>query len=405
MQKIINERGQTVREYTWEEYRQKINRRTHYTGKEDLTNKTLVVKHTWGVGDILYSTPALKALKEKFSGLKIIYVCGYPDVLRENPDVDEVHHWMEVDDLMDFVSERGETWYFLNYDVPLKGGFDYKINLRTKPQLNEYLVSLIKKDPKTLVNQERQFVEQATSIAIPRYKMVALDIYCWHAFVNPEVKSVYYYPTEAELDWAKVFLSRMKALNKTVVILMPNSSTRYKDYPHWKEVIKLLPQNLFWIVMGGNPKQNDPWSGSNVADCRGAFRIRESFALCLEADLTCSSDTGLFYPRAALGRPCVVTYGPHEPEPFLHYFPSARGLRIKKLESTPGMIGMCSVGCYIDTEGCKESGDFAPCLKELKPDEVANTITEVLGSERRDASGSDQPIGESISEIGRKDLR
>jgi hypothetical protein len=160
---------------------------------------------------------------------------------------------------------------------------------------------------------------------------------------------------------------------------MPHSSTHFKDYPHWREVIRLCPQSYFWIVLDSFVR-GSTWEGPNIFDASSAFKIRQAIALCIEADLMCSSDTGFLYPRAARGNPCVVTYGPHDPEPFLHYFPSAHGLRVPKITKTEGMIGQCQVGCYIDTTRCHSNSDFSPCLEELSPQVVADAVRKYIGT-------------------------
>lgn len=378
---IQNDYGQQVRVIEWNDLMLRVSARKPFTGKEDLSGKFLVVRHTWGIGDILYSTPALRGLREKFPDVKIVYITSQPDVLKNNPDVYKILHFAEVDDLLD-MGEILETkeWYLLDYDTPLKGGYDYKINLRPKPQINEYMMSLLKRDPKTLAPQEREFYAQASNAVITRYKMVALNMYVQHAFVKPEKMTVYYYPLPEELSWARNFLDPIRATGKKPIILIPQTSTRFKDYPNWREVIRLLPKNLVWIIMGAHKYQDSDWSQDNVFDCQGAFQLRQSFALCIEADLVCASDTGLFYPRAALGKPVVATYGPHDALPFLHYFPSAHGLRIEKLKQDHGSVkaGQCSVGCYVDNVGCKSADSYSPCLTELAPEVVAAKVEEVI---------------------------
>ena len=382
MKIITNEVGQKVRCYEWDEWNNRLKARKYWKGDADLNGKDLVIRHTWGLGDILYSTPALRGLKERFPDVRIHYICMYPEILDNNPDVFRAYHWSEYENVV--TVELGEAltkeWYFLDYDVPLKGGYDYKIHLRTQPKLNEHLIQLLTKDPKQLSNDERAFVDQASTSVITRYKMVALDMYCLHAFVEPKVKTVYYYPYEHELELARRFMHPMRKSGKKVIALMPYSSSPYKDYPHWRQVIKLLPQNYIWLLMDSRKKEN-PLLGNTVYDCSGAFMLRQAAAIVIEADLCCCSDTGLVYTRLARGGKSVMTYGPHEPQPFLHYFqPQAHGLRIPKLEHTKGMEGMCSVGCYIDTTSCHTPDKPAPCLNELSPERVAAEIRLCLES-------------------------
>jgi ADP-heptose:LPS heptosyltransferase len=377
---LTDEFGKKVVEYSWEEYQRRLVQRKPLTADVDLNGKVLIIKHTWGIGDILYSTPAVKELKRKFPTCKIYYICVNPDILENNPDVDRAYHYMEfgsLSELGDSLVEDGD-WYWLDYDVPLKGGYDYKVNLRTKPQLNEFMLSLLLRNPKELSGDEKEFVNQASSSVITRYKMVALDMYCKHAFVDPVEKSVYYYPYDHELEVARRFMQPIWDKGYKAITLMPHASTNFKDYPHWREVIRLCPPNYFWLVLD-NYNRGVSWSGPNIQDCSGLFRTRPAAALVIEADLNCSSDTGFLYPRAARGKPCVVTYGPHEPEPFLHYFPSAHGLRVEHVIGLlPDGAPSCTTGCYIDTTSCKGGSRVSPCLDQLSPELVSKKIVGLL---------------------------
>lgn len=359
--------------------------RKEFTKDVDLNGKTLVVNHTWGLGDILYSTPALYGIKKKFPKSTVIYICRFPDILDGNPYVDRVLHFLDYDATEDMFDKMEDDWYYLDYDTPLKGGIDYKINLRTKPQLNEFMVSLLRKNPSELNADENDFVKQASHSVIQRYKHIALDTYCQHAHIGPddinrEERTVYYYPKQEELLFARSFLSVLKSKGLRIITLMPHASTIYKDYPHWKEVVRLCPKNYYWLIMDSHIRREEPWIGPNISNLSGAFTLRESAAVVIESDLNCSSDTGLLYTKAARGGKCVVTYGPHEPQPFLEYFPSAHGLRVDRLQHTEGMIGMCSTGCFIDTESCHVKGKPSPCLDELSPNIVAGKIMELLES-------------------------
>lgn len=210
--------------------------------------------------------------------------------------------------------------------------------------------------------------------------MVALDMYCGHAFVEdtPE-KSVWYYPYDHELEMARRFFTPIRRAGKKVITLMPHSSTSYKDYPHWKKVMELCPQSFFWIVMDHLVRNGETWDGPNIFNASAAFQLRQAAALIIESDLNCSSDTGLLYPKAARGGKCVVTYGPHEPEPFLHYFPSAHGMRVKHVSGLlPDGQPCCTTGCYIDTASCHKAYDPAPCLNQLSPQTVADKIISLL---------------------------
>ena len=59
---------------------------------QDLTDKTLLVSRTGGVGDLLFIQPSLRYLKEKYPSCKVIFACGpqYQDMVKTWDCVDEV---------------------------------------------------------------------------------------------------------------------------------------------------------------------------------------------------------------------------------------------------------------------------------------------------------------------------
>jgi ADP-heptose:LPS heptosyltransferase len=377
---IINELGQKVRVFDWEDYQNRIRRRLVYKGNVDLNNKRLIVKHTWGIGDLLYVTCALRGLKQKFPSVKISVICSHPDILEGNPDVDDYWHWQEAGSLMELFDDARE-WYWLDYDVPLKGGFDYKRHLRTKPEFNEFILQLANKPPGDLNDDERAFLDQASNSTVNRYKMIALDLYCLHAYINPKVRTVYYYPKAEELDFAERFFRPARKVGLRPIVLMPHTSTIFKDYPHWKKVIEILCDEPYhWVVLDGRITNEWAKIGAMVSDCSGAFRLRHSIAVAIAADLFCCSDTGLLYARASQGGKCVSLYGPHEPDPFLHYFPTVKGLRVKHVTGLlPNVEKCCTIPCYIDVQNCRSGPRRPPpCMEQLDPYLVASVIRDSL---------------------------
>ena len=377
---IINELGQKVRIFDWEDYQNRLRRRLVYKGDVDLNNKKLIVKHTWGIGDLMYVTCALRGLKEKFPKVNITVISSYPELLEGNPDVDVAWHWQALSSFLELF-DAVEDWYWLDYDVPFKGGFDYKRHLRTKPYFNEFIMQLSEKSIKDLNEDEKAFLDQASNSVINRYRMIALDLYCLHAYVEPKVKTVYYYPKPEELKFAREFYRHLRKAGLRPIVLMPHSSTIFKDYPHWKKVINILRDEPYhWLILDGYATNEWSGIGSMVSDCSGAFKLRHSAALAIEADLLCCSDTGLLYIRASQGGRCVSLYGPHESEPFLHYFPSVKGLRVDYVIGVlPNVEKCCTVPCYIDVQNCRSGPRRPPpCLEQLDPEVVATTIRDML---------------------------
>lgn len=64
-----------------------------YTG-QDLSNKSIAIWRTGGMGDLCFITPYLKKIKELYPTSKIIFGCGiqYSDVMSKHPYIDVFHN-------------------------------------------------------------------------------------------------------------------------------------------------------------------------------------------------------------------------------------------------------------------------------------------------------------------------
>ena len=54
--------------------------------------KNILVVNTFGIGDVLFTTPVLKALKERFPGARLDYICNRrtSDLLKSNTRIDKI---------------------------------------------------------------------------------------------------------------------------------------------------------------------------------------------------------------------------------------------------------------------------------------------------------------------------
>lgn len=375
MRYIINEKGQQVEEYEGlKEFFGLQKSKKAFAPGMDLNDKILVLKHTWGIGDCFFLTAAIRALKTEHPQVYIAVIVRYTDIFRGNPDVDEILDWRLVPDNFEMsrrFKDRGKDWILLDYDCMLKAGYDLRLHSRQEPVFNDYIDFLSQKD--YLEPYEEAFLRQSPTSTIREYGIPVLDLYAKHAGVELTEKTVFYFPSARELQKARTLLDRAQGAKK--IVLVPRTSTLHKDYPHWAEVIAAFPECSWFIV--GNAWGECP-TLPNVYNLTESCHLRDSLALCLEADLLCSGDTGCVYPRAALGKPCLVICGAVEPWGFYSYFPSVLGLRIDALRTTSGMQGFCSVGCMIDTLPCFPGSPPPPCLQELGAEVVISKVNGLL---------------------------
>ena len=55
--------------------------------------KKILIINTFGIGDCLFSTPLVRAIKNRYSDTKITYICNKRsyDIIRNNPHVSKVY--------------------------------------------------------------------------------------------------------------------------------------------------------------------------------------------------------------------------------------------------------------------------------------------------------------------------
>lgn len=87
-----------------------------------------------------------------------------------------------------------------------------------------------------------------------------------------------------------------------------NGKQNPKNYPYWKELIKLLPYHVIQIGVKGEDKL--------VKDCRFNLSIKELKALIKECDLWISVDTFLPHLAHHVGKSGVVIWGKSDPNIF-----------------------------------------------------------------------------------------
>ena len=156
------------------------------------------------------------------------------------------------------------------------------------------------------------------------------------------------------------------------VALAPVSRWPTKNWPaeHFGQLARLLgTRGARVLVLGATADQA---AGETI--CRlapgiaenhcGRHTIPELFGVLEQCDLLVAVDTGPVHMAAALGRPCLVLFGPTRPEWTGPYGPGHRVLT-RRLPCQPCLSRRC------------RRGDHA-CLAEMTPDEVFAAAEEQL---------------------------
>lgn len=259
-----------------------------------------------GIGDVLMSTPILRALKQKFPDCSIDYVTMKQcmPVLEENPNIRTMYDW-----------GAQETIDFAKYTQVLRP------YIRTQ---------LFKPD-------------------WPRLGMHLMDLYALHAGVTLTDRKM-------ELRPIPVVLKNYGLRVKKYVCIRAKSSAFIKDweYTRFGQLTKLLMKEYPVVVTG---KKGDP-TFEGAVDMTG-MNLRESAYVIQQARLLISVDSIGMHIAGAVETPALGLYGATDPK-------ETRPLGYEKFAAiVPKDRNGCGEACHLG-ECIKPS----KCIDNITVDEV-----------------------------------
>ena len=162
------------------------------------------------------------------------------------------------------------------------------------------------------------------------------------------------------------------------IVIHPGAGGRFKRWPHFRALVEKLdgdPTREITIVHGPGPGEDqlawDIAQGRSQVNVRRFTHAREFAAFCADSELYIGNDSGASHVAAATGCPCIILYGPTDPDVWAPlnekvFRLSAQWACVKHqhAELQPGVCDMCSSG-----DAACSSGE-PPCLKTIAPDTV-----------------------------------
>jgi ADP-heptose:LPS heptosyltransferase len=232
-----------------------------------MPQKTLRIVTYGGLGDILLTTPAIKALKKKYPFSKIIIYGlsrSYMEIFENNPYVNKVR----------------STSFFAN---PIA----YMLHRFRWAQFHTF-----------------HFGRLYPNIF---YKKSAVDIIGDVFNVEIQDRKVLLFLTPAEENKAKAMLS---AYNNPVILHIASMTSINQEWPleNWEALVEAMPQYTF--IQLGLPTEEKV---RNAIDLRGKTSFREAFALIKHAKGFAGVNSSLSHVTNAFDIPGVVLFGPSPP--------------------------------------------------------------------------------------------
>jgi len=272
--------------------------------------RILIVRFS-SLGDILLSTPLLRAIRQRHPKAWISYVTktGYVPLLAHNPRVSEVIGYDPATPLATLARRLRAA------------GFTHRLDLHgsVRSRLLRLLV------PGTWAGYPKHRVARTLLIRAKRdtyrdHRPVAVRYFdaARSLEVAPDEQSLEFFMGRHSIEAGAQFLSeRGLAVNRGLVAVAPGAKHRTKQWPvhHWKELVAELSTRMDVVVLGGPSdralsEEVAAVGGSNAASAAGVFDVGGTAALLKAARSAVAGDTGLMHLATAVKTPVVALFGP-----------------------------------------------------------------------------------------------
>ncbi|MCD6309892.1 MAG: glycosyltransferase family 9 protein [Candidatus Eremiobacteraeota bacterium] len=266
------------------------------------------------LGDVIMTTPALRALHKKYPGMEIKYITRIHRALWHNPNVNQILPWDEPFDCYTHILKADRI-------LDLRGTIEKEREIPTIPYLAE------------LGGIELQD-------GIPDF-----------------------YLSGSEERWAENFFKSNNLFMEKVISLQAgaNSPTRCWPWEYVRELARLLLDDSWVILLLDNKKRELELPG--MFNLTGKTSVGMAGALIKRSSIHIGPDSSFLHIAAAFDVPCIGIFSVIPPELRIATYPRARGIMAKT---------KCSP-CFDQFNRCVHEPQFE-CLKSIKPEDVLEEV-------------------------------
>lgn len=354
--------------------------------------KVLII-NPFGIGDVLFTTPVIRAIKNAYPDSFLGYWCNerVKPVLENNPFIDKI-----------FALSRGD-WKKIWKKSKIKA-IRKALALRKQIKKEKFEVAIdfsldhrygllakhfgIKKRIGMNYKNRGRFLTDKIDIDYYRDKHVVeyyLDTLQFLNIPRPENPEVEVFLTEQEKKWAEEFLLRHDIdSEQSIVAIAPGGGESWgKDafYKHWpyenyRELIRLIIQNLNSriIIFGSSSeveickKVTKDFHPQKVINTAGKLTLSQFMALLAKCRVLICNDGGPIHVAVGLGVRTISIFGPVDEKVYGPYPEDGHIIIKKDLPCRP---------CYKNFRfsGCNNNHR---CLKDISAEEVYSAVEKMV---------------------------
>jgi ADP-heptose:LPS heptosyltransferase len=288
--------------------------------------RILIKRRLGGMGDVIMSTPLIKALKNLIPHCYITYATdlvyadgALGDIILHCPSVDELASYGDVDDSM----------------------YDYVVDITYSGLSSE-------KSGHVPPNRIDLFAEEAgVSVdldPVPDYVLSAEEINIGSELIKTHTKNT----------------------TRQIIIVQPKSNDVRRTWPaeHVNSLCSMLSEKYFVIILDWRAKEK--WFSNDYCITLENLAFNEAASVIYNSDLVVCPDSSILHLAGALRKSIVSIFGPIPAHSRINHYENCVAVQL----SLP-----CS-GCFY-TPKCKDSNRL-DCLKLISPEMVFNVIEKKL---------------------------
>ncbi len=353
---------------------------------DDRFDRILVIC-TRQIGDVLLTTPLIRAAKERWpeATIDVLGFGGTLGMLRSNPDVAEL---IEVPAGSGWVASRSlikRLWR--RYDLALISTYSDRAHL--------YGFAAAKRRAGQVTDEakswwKRALLEHAVRMNDDQSHSVLEKLRLLAPWVEP--KSVRLVPPPATPLPAEV----AAALVAPYAVVQVPAAVAYKQWPvaHWRELVDALVARGLQVVLTGAPSAGDRalvaavrsgFDERRVLDVAGQLDLNQVGAVLRGATVYVGGDTSITHLAAAVDIPVVALYGPISPRYFGPWPPNATAIvpyasRGDAQRAGRVVVLQGSMPCVpCNRAGCDDRNDSTSlCLLTMAPSRVVEQVDRIL---------------------------
>jgi len=353
----------------------------------------ILIINPFGIGDVLFTTPVIKAIKENNPKNFLGFWCNerVKPILENNPYIDKIFALSRGDLKKIFKKNKFEgikkLWSLFSalkrekFNIAVDFSLDHRYNLIAK-------LAGIKKRVGFDYKKRAKFLTDKIEIDSYKDKHVVEYYLETLRFLNialPKVAQLELFVSQKDQTWAEDFLRRHNLSNKDLLVgIAPGGGMSWgKDayYLHWPEekfsslIDLLIKKDNAKIILFGSEDEAGVCNKielnqkNKIINLAGKISLNQFISLFKKCNLAICNDTGPLHIAVALGLKTICICGPVDERVYGPYPLNENHIVIKKdFSCRPCYKNFRFLGCAYNRR----------CLEEISVDQVYTAVKQLL---------------------------